>query len=249
MSMKIAAADDGNIVYQVPGNLTPYGGNARVHDERQIAAMMASMKEFGFTGAIVTNEDGMVLAGHGRLEAAKRLGLETVPVRVAAGLTPQQQKAYVLADNRIAQMSKWDKPKLQAEIEMLMAEDFNIEITGFSTAEIDLLIDTSAETGSEGDPDDLQPEDVSEQVTVSREGDLFRLGNHFLYCGSALESKSYELLMQGELARQCVTDPPYNVPVQGHVGGNGKVKHDEFVMASGEMTEGEFTAFDLLPII
>lgn len=96
------------VLYRKPEELTPYEGNARVHDERQITALMTSIKEFGFTGVIITNEDGMVLAGHGRLKAAKRLGLETVPVRVAAGLTTKQQKAYVLADNKIAQMSKWD---------------------------------------------------------------------------------------------------------------------------------------------
>lgn len=139
MSTKTKTANDGKIVSRSPGELKPYEGNARVHDEKQIAAIMASIKEFGFTVAIIANEEGMVLAGHGRLEAAKRLGLATVPVRVVAGLTSKQQKAYVLADNKIAQMSKWDKPKLQAEIEMLMTDDFNIEVTGFSTAEIDLM--------------------------------------------------------------------------------------------------------------
>ena len=115
MSKKTQPENDGNIVYRPPGELKPYEGNARVHDEKQITAIMASIKEFGFIGVIITNEDGMVLSGHGRLEAAKRLGLPTVLVRVAAGLTPKQQKGLVLADNKIAQMSKWDKPKLQAE--------------------------------------------------------------------------------------------------------------------------------------
>lgn len=205
MSLKVKSANDGNIVFRPPGELKPYEGNARVHDEKQITAIMASIKEFGFTGVIVTNEDDMVLAGHGRLEAAKRLGLATVPVRVVAGLTPKQQKAYVLADNKIAQMSKWDKPKLQAEIEMLMTEDFNIEVTGFSTAEIDLMID-SASVPEENDPGDLQPEDLAEETPVSKPGDLFQLGGHRLYCGSALEKASYALLMEGQMARQCLSN-------------------------------------------
>lgn len=242
MSTKTKDASDGNIVSRSPGELKPYEGNARVHDEKQIAAIMASIKEFGFTVAIIANEEGMVLAGHGRLEAAKRLGLATVPVRMVAGLTPKQQKAYVLADNKIAQMSKWDKPKLQAEIEMLMTEDFNIEVTGFSTAEIDLMID-SASAPEEDDPGDLQPEDVVEETPVSKPGDLFQLGGHRLYCGSALEKASYALLMEGQMARQCLTDPPYNVAIDGHVCGSGKKKHDEFKMASGEMSESEFTDF------
>lgn len=242
MSTKTKTASDSNIVFRSPGELKPYEGNARVHDEKQIAAIMTSIKEFGFTVAIIANEEGMVLAGHGRLEAAKRLGLATVPVRVIAGLTQKQQRAYVLADNKIAQMSKWDRPKLQAEIEMLMTEDFNIEVTGFSTAEIDLMIDSSP-APEENDPGDLQPEDLVEQTPVSKPSDLFQLGGHRLYCGSALERESYVLLMEEQMARQCLTDPPYNVAIDGHVCGSGKKKHDEFKMASGEMSESEFTAF------
>lgn len=242
MSLKLKPANDGNIIFRPPGDLKPYDGNARVHDDKQITAIMASIKEFGFTGVIVTNEDGMVLAGHGRLEAAKRLGLATIPVRVVSGLNLKQQKAYVLADNKIAQMSKWDKPKLQAEIEMLMTEDFNIEVTGFSTAEIDLMIDSSP-APDENDPGDLQPEDLTEVTLVSKPGDLYRLGDHRLYCGSALERDSYALLMEGHMARQCLTDPPYNVAIDGHVCGSGKKKHEEFKMASGEMSESEFTDF------
>lgn len=242
MSKKTQPANEGNIVYRPPGELKPYEGNARIHDEKQITAIMASIKEFGFIGVIITNEDGMVLAGHGRLEAAKRLGLKTIPVRVVSGLTAKQQKAYVLADNKIAQMSKWDKPKLQAEIEMLMNEDFNVEITGFSTAEIDLMIDNSP-APEENDPGDLQPEDLVEENPVSKPGDLYRLGDHRLYCSSALERESYSLLMEGHMARQCVTDPPYNVAIDGHVCGSGKKKHEEFKMASGEMSESEFTDF------
>ncbi len=230
------------VLYRKPEELTPYEGNARVHNERQMTALMTSIKQFGFTGVIITNEDGMVLAGHGRLEAAKRLGLETVPVRVAAGLTPKQQKAYVLADNKLAQMSKWDSQMLKSEIELLSCDGFNIEVTGFSTAEIDLMLDATPEP-DESDPGDLKPEDVAEERIVSRLGDLFTLGDHRLYCGSALDRESYALLMEGQMARQCLTDPPYNVKVDGHICGSGKKKHAEFKMASGEMSVGQFTDF------
>lgn len=221
--------------------LQPYPGNPRMHGEKQIAALMASIGKLGFRTPVITNEEKVILAGHGRIEAAKRLGLETVPVIVITGMTKAQQRAFVLSDNKLATMSSWDNQLLAQELELLVEDQFEIELTGFSTAEIDLILDTSPEP--ENDPGDLQPADVSGHVTVSREGDLYRLGSHLLYCGSALDKKAYEILMKGKLARQCVTDPPYNVPVQGHVGGSGKVKHEEFKMASGEMSEEEFTSF------
>lgn len=230
-----------SLLHRSPEELKPYPGNARMHDEKQIAALEASMREFGFTSVILTNEDGMVLAGHGRLEAAKRLGLPTVPTRVIAGLTKAQQRAYVLADNKTSLMSSWDYDQLRNELDQLVLEEFNIELTGFSTAEFDLMFD--GEIHEQDNPDDLQPEDVIEQNVVAREGDLFHLGKHRLYCGSCLDETSYAELMDGDLAQMVITDPPYNVKISGHVMGNGTVKHDEFAMASGEMSPDEFTKF------
>lgn len=231
-----------DIIHRPPAELIPYKANARRHDERQIAALIASIQEFGFTGVIVTNEEGMVLAGHGRLEAAKRLGLETVPTRVAVGLTKAQQRAYVLADNKISQMSTWDDNQLKLEIEQLVLDDFNVELTGFSTAEIDIMFDDTALEPETNDPDDLQPEDVADN-NVSKIGDIWILGKHRLICGSALEHGVYMKLMDAEQAQMVITDPPFNVKVNGHVGGSGNIKHDEFVMASGEMSDEEFTNF------
>lgn len=230
-----------SLLHRSPDELKPYPGNARKHDEKQLAAIMASIKEFGFTTVIITNEDGMVLAGHGRLEAAKRLGLPSVPTRVIEGLTKPQQRAYVLADNKTSLMSTWDHEQLRLELDQLVLDDFNIELTGFSTAEFDVMFDVEAP--EQDDPDDLQPEDVAEQDIVSREGDLFYLGKHRLYCGSCLDTMSYAELMDGDLAQMVITDPPYNVKISGHVMGNGNVKHDEFAMASGEMSSSEFTDF------
>lgn len=237
----VASLATQQLVYQSPAELKPYPGNARVHDEKQLTALMASISEFGFTGVIVTNEEGMVLAGHGRLEAAKRLELETVPVRVASGLTKAQQRAYVLADNKISQLSRWDDEQLKIEMDLLVQDDFNIELTGFSTAEVDLILDDAGECKAT-DPDDPQPEDVPETI-VSKPGDLWVMGDHRLLCGDSLKQESYTLLMEGKEAQLVATDPPYNVPIKGHVGGSGKIKHDEFAMASGEMTPHEFTSF------
>ncbi len=229
-----------SLLHRPPEELKPYPGNARKHDEKQLAALMASIREFGFNTVITTNEEGMVLAGHGRLEAAKRLGLATVPTRVIEGLTKAQQRAYVLADNKTSLMSTWDTDQLRIELDQLVIDDFDIELTGFSTAEFDIMVDCVSP--QEDDPDDLQPEDVSPQV-VSCLGDLFHLGKHKLYCGSCLSNESYALLMNGAEAQMVITDPPYNVKINGHVTGNGTVQHNEFAMAAGEMSPGEFTDF------
>lgn len=229
-----------SLLHRPPSELKPYPGNARKHDEKQLAALMASIQEFGFNTVITTNEEGMVLAGHGRLEAAKRLGLPTVPTRVIEGLTKAQQRAYVLADNKTSLMSTWDHEQLRLELDQLVLDDFNIELTGFSTAEFDLMFD--AESPEQDDSDDLQPKDIVEKA-VSREGDLFHLGKHRLYCGSCLDSESYAAVMNGDVAQMVITDPPYNVKISGHVMGNGTVQHDEFAMASGEMSPDEFTEF------
>ncbi len=228
------------LLHRSPDELKPYPENARKHDEKQLAALMASIQEFGFNTVITTNEEGMVLAGHGRLEAAKRLGLSSVPTRVIEGLTKAQQRAYVLADNKTSLMSTWDTDQLRIELDQLVMENFDIELTGFSTAEFDMMID--ADTPAEDDPEDIQPEDETEP-TVSRLGDMYHLGKHRLYCGSCLSNESYALLMNGDNAQMVITDPPYNVKISGHVTGNGAVQHDEFAMAAGEMSPGEFTDF------
>lgn len=162
-----------SLLHRSPEELKPYPGNARKHDEKQLAALMASIQEFGFTTVIITNEDGMVLAGHGRLEAAKRLGLAKVPTRVAEGLTKAQQRAYVLADNKTSLMSTWDHEQLRLELDQLVLDDFNIELTGFSTAEFDLMFDI--EPPAQEDPNDLQPEDVVEKPFAQFKSETLRL--------------------------------------------------------------------------
>jgi DNA modification methylase len=233
--------DVSDIILCPPDVLKPWPGNPRTHNEKQLAAIMTSITTFGFTAPILTNEERVVLAGHGRLEAGIRLGLKEVPTRIIAGLSQAKQRAYVLADNKVSSMSKWDDALLKNEIELLIEEDFNIELTGFSTAEIDLMIDDAPKPET-NDPDDLLPEDIAEEV-ISQLNDVWILGKHRLFCGSALEQESYAILMEGKEAQMVVTDPPYNVKIDGHVCGNGTVQHDEFAMASGEMSQSEFTTF------
>jgi DNA modification methylase len=229
------------IVYRPPCDLSPWPGNPRIHADKQLAKLKASIQKFGFTAPVLTDEAGVVLAGHGRLQAGMELGMPTVPTRVISGLTEAQKRAYVIADNKIAQLSRWDDNLLKAELDILIKEDFDIETTGFSTAEIDLMFDGAANAAG-SDPDDLQPADIAVEA-VSHEGDLWGLGNHHLLCGDSLNPDSYEAVMQDGLAQMVITDPPYNVPIDGHVCGSGKVKHKEFAMASGEMSQSEFTAF------
>lgn len=229
------------IIDRPPGDLKPWPSNPRTHSEKQLVKLKASIQKFGFTAPVLTDEAGMILSGHGRVLAAQELGLATIPTRVISGLSEVNKRAYVLADNKLALLSKWDDNLLKAEIELLIQDEFDIETTGFSTAEIDIMFDNDAES-VESDPDELQPEDVAEEV-VSHEGDLWRLGNHLLLCGNALNADCYKIVMQDGLAQMVITDPPYNVPITGHVCGNGKIKHKEFAMASGEMSQTEFTSF------
>lgn len=224
-----------------PGDLTPWPGNPRTHNDKQLAKLKSSIQRFGFTAPVIVDEADVILGGHGRVQAAIALELPTIPTRVIAGLSEAKKRAYVIADNKLAQLASWDATLLKDELELLIAENFEVETTGFSTAEIDILFD-GAEQPSGSDADDLQADDIATEV-VSRVGDLWRLGNHCLLCGDALSPDSYKKVMQGGLAQMVISDPPYNVPIDGHVCGSGKIRHKEFKMASGEMTPGEFTAF------
>lgn len=229
------------IIDQSPDQLKPWPSNPRIHNDKQLVKLKASMQKFGFTAPVLVDESNVILGGHGRVQAAKELGLVTIPTRLISGLTEAKKRAYVIADNKLAQLSGWDNNLLKAEIEILIQQDFDIEAIGFSTAEIDIMLD-GAEASVDSNPDDLQPEDVIVDV-VSQYGDLWQLGNHFLLCGDALNFDDYKTLMQGDLAQMAITDPPYNVPITGHVCGSGKIKHKEFAMASGEMSSSEFTIF------
>lgn len=225
-----------------PGALKPWARNARTHSKKQLRQIAESIRTFGFTNPVLIDRSGTILAGHGRVEAAKLIGLATVPCVRLEHMTEDQKRAYVIADNKLALNAGWDDTILAEELQALLATDldFDIGVIGFDVAETDRLIEGLAPE-EDGDPDDDVIPD--EAPLRCRSGDIWALGSHRLICGDSLEPDTVGTLMQGELARMVFTDPPYNVRIDGHVGGSGKVKHREFAMASGEMTPAEFTAF------
>ena len=231
-----------HIEHRTIASLTPWANNARTHSKKQVRQIADSIGQFGFTNPVLIDEDGVILAGHGRVEGAKLLGMAEVPCLRLDHMSAAQKRAYVLADNKLALNAGWDEDLLAAELGALMSSDleFDIGVTGFSIPEIDALLETVAPE-EPGDPaEDIHPGDAPARV---RSGDVWQLGPHRLICGDALDPDVAALLMEGAQARMVFTDPPYNVPIDGHVGGSGKIKHREFAMASGEMSRAEFTDF------
>ena len=187
--------------------------------------------------------DRLRAIGHGRVLAARKLGLAEIPVMIATGWSEAQKRAYVLADNKLALNAGWDEELLSFELKDLVSldKDFEMGIMGFSTSEIDGLLE-GVSLEEPGDPKDDRLPEMSD-VAVSNPGDLWLLGPHRLLCGSALSAEDCARLMAGSMAQMVITDPPYNVPIAGHVSGLGKTRHREFAAASGEMSPAEFTAF------
>lgn len=222
-------------------DLKPYQNNARIHSPKQIEQISQSMKEFGWTNPILVDQDNNIIAGHGRLEAARSLDIKAVPIICLDHLTEVQRKAYILADNKLTENAGWDNDILTIELEYLTSLDFEVELTGFDTGEIDFLIDGSVDEDLDQADEIIEPQ--TDTPAITNAGDLWALGDHKLYCGNSLEENSYFTLIGGESAQMVFTDPPYNVPIDGHVCGKGSIKHREFEMAAGEMSKGEFTNF------
>jgi DNA modification methylase len=189
--------------------LLPYARNARTHSDEQVAQIAASIAEFGFTNPILAGSDGVIVAGHGRLAAAQKLGLEVVPVVVLDHLSPTQRRALVIADNRIAENAGWDDAMLRIEIAALQDDDFDLSLTGFDA---DALAELMAgdEPDGEGQTDDDAVPEVSE-TPISRPGDVWLLGGHRLLCGDSTVAESYDRLLKGAPVDMVFTDPPYNV--------------------------------------
>lgn len=233
----------GPIDYRDPNDLKFYACNPRRHSQRQLTKIAASIGEFGFVVPVLVTSDGELITGEARVAAAKQAGLTSVPTIGIHHLSEAQVKAFRLADNRLADLAEWDLESLAAEIEEILAtSEVQIDILGWDTAELDVILaDAGGTTASQSDPADeiVQPP----TQPVSRTGDIWSLGKHRLLCGSSLESDAWHTLMDGALAVMAFIDPPYNVPVAGHVSGLGKVQHAEFAMASGEMSRAAFTDF------
>jgi DNA modification methylase len=223
--------------------LRPHPNNARTHSRQQIKQLARSIEQFGFCNPVLIDDTKQIIAGHGRVEAAKLVGIEVVPTCRLSHLSEAEKRAYVLADNKLAEKSGWDKELLAIELQGLIELDVDVELTGFETAEIDLILEDAREAaGSASGPEDAVP-DPSPGPAVSQPGDLWMLGGHRLLCGDARDEAAYAALLEGDKAEFVFTDPPYNVAIDGHVCGRGRVHHREFAMGCGEMSEAEFTAF------
>src|ERR1700733_7991065 len=206
--------------------------------------MARSFRRFGFTNPVLIDGENRVLAGHGRVEAARELSMATAPCLRVDHLSPAEKRAYVLADNKIALNAGWDEELLALELKELMEADieFDVSVTGFSIAEVDQLVEGLAPEEASDPADDKLP-DLDDVPSRCRLGDVWRLGPHRLVCGDSLDPAVVSALMDGEKAEMVFTDPPYNVAIDGNVSGLGKIRHREFAMASGEMTRDQFIAF------
>ncbi len=214
--------------------LVTYQNNARTHSPEQINKLRASLREFGFINPIIIDKDYGVIAGHGRLLAAREEGMTEVPCVFADHLTEAQKKAYIIADNRMALDAGWDEELLRVEIEALQADAFDLALTGFDEKELSKLFDDGAET----EDDDFDVDEELKKPTFTRAGDVWTLGRHRLICGDSTRFETYERLMQGKKANLVVTDPPYNVNYEGSA---GRIQNDN--MASEKFYEFLFDAF------
>jgi DNA modification methylase len=231
------------VVYRPIEQLRPDPRNARRHSRKQIRQIADSIRSFGFNVPILVDTELKVIAGHGRLLACTLLGRKELPTINLEHLSEAQARAFMIADNRLTEIASWDDRLLGEQLRELaeLNLDFSLEATGFDMAEIDLLIEGASAT-PEPDPDDV-PLAIGAGPAVTRPGDTWLLGRHRIHCGSALDEAAYRVLMEEDRAAMVFTDPPYNVPIDGHVGGLGAIHHREFAMASGEMDEAQFTEF------
>jgi DNA modification methylase len=245
--MAMSSATQPMAIEPIPiSSLRPYPGNARTHSKKQIRQIADSIRRFGFTNPVLIGEDGSIIAGHGRVEAAKLLGLDSVPTVRLAHLNAAQRRAYLLADNKLALNAGWDRELLAIELQGLVDIDFDVELTGFSSSEIDVVLDEARED-SPNDPTDVEDEiplSTNDPATaITRAGDVWCLGRHRLVCGDTRDQGVFGVLMGGERADLIFTDPPYNVPMDRHVAGLGRIRHREFAMGVGEMSADAFTSF------
>lgn len=232
-----------SVVYRQVSVLTPYSNNARTHTKHQLRQIAESIRVFGFTNPVLVDSTDRIIAGHGRVEAAKILGMSQVPTIRLESLTEEQIRAYVIADNKLAENAGWDKSILAIELQHLMTldcADFDVTITGFEVPEIDMILEEAKESSA---TEDAVPELNLDQPAVTEPGDLWLLGKHRIFCGNALHDETYRVLMGKMRATVVFTDPPFNVKIDGHATGNGAIRHREFAMASGEMSEAEFVSF------
>jgi DNA modification methylase len=233
-----SAADE--IEYISPSQLQPYPQNARQHSKKQLQQLAEAIKRFGFTAPVLIDDDDNILAGHARVEAAKLRKMRTVPCRRLLNLSKVLKRAYILADNKLALNATWDEQVLAGELEGLLGDGLDVSLTGFTVPEVDALIEVLAFQEPGAPEDDILP---TSAPTRCKAGDVYQLDRHRLICGDALDPAVVRALMGGERAQMIFTDPPFNVAIDGHAGGKGRIRHREFAMAAGEMSRPQFTRF------
>ena len=216
----------------------------RRHSDRKIRQIARSVKAFGFNVPILIDQNGKVVAGHGRCKAARLLGMKEVPTIRLEHLTEAQAKAFMIADNRLSETSEWDERLLAESLRELcdLELNFSVEATGFEMGEIDLKIESLDDASAQVEAEDTLPSPAT-GPPVSQAGELWLLNEHRILCGNALDPRAYEVLMAGRRAAMVFCDPPYNVKIDGHASGLGRMHHPDFIMASGEMSEAEFASF------
>lgn len=228
---------DLNVVWQDVSALTPYIRNSRTHSDEQVAQVAASIKEFGWTNPILIDEDHSIIAGHGRLQAAQRLSAEQVPTITLTGLTDAQKRAYVIADNKLALNAGWDEEMLAVEINDLLGEGFDLELTGFDQSEIDALLAEADKVDDGLTDEDAVPEVPA--VPVSKLGDVWVLGRHRVMCGDSTSIDAVDRLMEKAKSDMVFTDPPYNIDY-------GNIKHPKFKqrdIKNDNMSASDFSQF------
>lgn len=244
MNSKIQISPE--VVRKVLKDLEKAVHNPRTHSQKQIQKLANCIERFGFTQPVLIDANNTIVAGHGRYEAAKLLGLKEIPVIVLEHLSEEELKAYMIADNKLAELSQWDEDLLKLDLEELITADFDLSFTGFDTPEIDLLVsDNYTEKKKSKKTEEIK--DYTDIESTVNPGDIYQIGKHLMICGDALNQETYEALMGEDKAQMVFTDPPYNVKINGHVCKSGK--HDEFAFASGEMSDEEFTDFLNKPML
>lgn len=240
--MKKGLNCDLRVVYTPLDTLTEYPNNPRQHDTKQLIKIQNSIEKFGFINPILVDEHNEIIAGHARLAAARLAHLPQVPVIRLEHLSTAQKKAYRIADNKLAELGTWSIENLQLEFQELekLDLDFSLGITGFDMGDIDLILEGKE---AKADPKANNIPFIPDNEVVTREGDIWLLGEHRIICGNSLQKETLSQLMEDKKADMVFTDPPYNVKINGHVCGAGNVQHKEFKFASGEMTVEEFTQF------
>ena len=211
----------------------------RVHPEKQLEMLARNIDTFGFLIPCLISDQNRLLCGNARVLSAMRLGMETVPAVRVSHLSDNDQRAFILADAKLSEHARWHPEILQEEIQFFtnLNIDFDFSVIGFETAEVDFILERTEEQIEDDPTESLRPQ------AISRSGDIWRAGEHRVCCGDALSERSYDAVLGRSRAGLVVTDPPYNVRINGHVGGSGEIQHREFAIASGEMTPDQFDSF------